>query len=102
MVKWTNPAKRDLKKIHDYIAVDSIYYARRVVENIVGKTENLHDFPEIGRMVPELKKSYLRELIIYSYRLIYEIKDEQVYILSIIHGKRDFLYTYQEGITEDE
>ena len=96
MVKWTTPAKRDLKKIHDYIAEDSKYYAKRVSQDIIAKTEKLKDFPEIGRIVPELQESNTRELIIYSYRLIYEIKRGHVEILALIHGKRDFLKAYQE------
>ena len=39
MVQWTRPAKRDLKKIHDYIAEDSRYYAKKVVQDIDSKTE---------------------------------------------------------------
>ncbi|MBF0121234.1 MAG: type II toxin-antitoxin system RelE/ParE family toxin [Desulfobacterales bacterium] len=96
MVKWTDPAKLDLKKIHDYIAEDSKYYAKRVVQDIVDKTEKLNDNPEIGRIVPEFNEPNIRELIIYSYRLIYEIKTKTVEILTIIHGKRDFVKAYQE------
>ena len=96
MVKWTSPAKRDLKKIHDYIADDSVYYARKVIQDIVSMSEGLNDSPELGRIVPELSEPNVRELIIYSYRLIYEIKSEHVEILTIIHGKRDFLTAYQE------
>jgi addiction module RelE/StbE family toxin len=96
MVKWTRPAKRDLKKIHDYIAEDSKYYAKKVVQDIVSRTESLSDLPEIGRIVPELSEPDIRELFIYSYRLIYEIKEEQIEILTIIHGKRDFSKAYQE------
>jgi toxin ParE1/3/4 len=96
MVKWTAPAKRDLRKIHEYIAEDSKYYAKRVTDDIIAKTEKLNDFPEIGRMVAELQETNIRELIIYSYRLLYEIKPQKIEILAIIHGKRDFLKAYQE------
>jgi len=96
MVKWTAPAKRDLRNIHEYIAEDSKYYAKRVTDDIIAKTENLNDFPEIGRIVPELQESYIRELIVYSYRLLYEIKPKKIEILAIVHGKRDFLKEYQE------
>ena len=41
MVEWSGPAKRDLKQIYDYIAHDSKYYAKKVVRNIVDKTETL-------------------------------------------------------------
>jgi toxin ParE1/3/4 len=52
MVKWSVPARNDLKQIHDYIAKDSKFYARRVTQDIVAKTGKLTDFPEIGRVVP--------------------------------------------------
>jgi len=29
VVKWSNPAKFDLKQIHDYIARDSKFYAKK-------------------------------------------------------------------------
>lgn len=50
MVEWTNPAKQDLKSIHDYIANDSQFYAKKVSSEIVEKTEILNTFPEIGRI----------------------------------------------------
>ncbi len=75
MVKWSVPAKNDLKQIHDYIAKDSKYYAQNVVQEIVTKSEKLTDFPEIGRAVPEISDQNIRELIVYSYRLIYGISE---------------------------
>ncbi len=96
MVKWSSPAKRDLKRIFDYIAEDSVFYAKKVVEDIVSKSEYLEDFPEIGRMVPELEDPNVRELIVYSYRLVYEIKVGHVQILTIIHGKRDFNLAFKK------
>jgi len=44
MVKWSGPARMDLKKIHDYIANDSRYYAKKVVQTIVERTEELTIF----------------------------------------------------------
>jgi addiction module RelE/StbE family toxin len=90
MVIWSIPARNDLKLIYEYIAKDSRYYATNVIENIVSKAENLDDFPEIGRVVPEIGDENVKELIIYSYRLIYEVVPNDVQILAIIHGKRDF------------
>ena len=90
MVKWSVPARNDLKQIHDYIAKDSKYYARKVIQEIVAKTETLTELPEIGRIVPEISDQNIRELIVYSYRLIYEMSGTGVEILAIIHGRRDF------------
>ncbi len=90
MVKWSVPARNDLKQIHAYIAKDSKYYARNVIQEIVIKTETLTELPEIGRIVPEISDQNIRELIVYSYRLIYEISEGGIAILAIIHGRRDF------------
>jgi addiction module RelE/StbE family toxin len=96
MVKWSVPAKNDLKQVHDYIAKDSKYYAQNVVREIVAKTEALTNFPEIGRVVPEISDQNIRELIVYSYRLIYEISKVGIEILAIIHGRRDFESAWNE------
>jgi len=94
MVKWSVPARNDLKQIHAYIAKDSKYYARNVIQEIVSKTETLTELPEIGRIVPEISDQNIRELIVYSYRLIYEITKGGIAILTIIHGRRDFNSTW--------
>ncbi len=94
MVKWSVPARNDLKQIHDYIANDSKYYAQNVIQEIVAKTETLTEFPKIGRIVPEISDQNIRELIVYSYRLIYEISVAGIEILAIIHGRRDFNSTW--------
>lgn len=33
MVIWSDPAKADLRCIHDFIAHDSHYYAKKVTDN---------------------------------------------------------------------
>ena len=48
MVKWSTPAKLDLKDIHDYIDRDSKFYARKVSQEIINKSEILKQYPEIG------------------------------------------------------
>ncbi|MEK7748086.1 MAG: type II toxin-antitoxin system RelE/ParE family toxin [Nitrospirota bacterium] len=90
MVIWSIPAKQDLRKIYDYIATDSKYYAIKVSQEFIEKSEALADFPKVGRMVPEISHPNIRELILYSYRLIYEISANRIEILAIIHGKQNF------------
>jgi toxin ParE1/3/4 len=90
VVKWTAPAKLDLRDIHDYIARDSKYYAQKVSQDIVDKSEKVKLFPEIGRIVPEIDDPNIREIFIYSYRLIYEVLPGYVQVLALIHGKREF------------
>ena len=96
MVIWSRPAKQDLRNIHDHIAFDSKFYAKKVVQDIIEKSGNLEDFPLIGRMVPELEDPDVRELIVYSYRLIYRVSAGTIEILTLVHGKQDFLSVYMD------
>ena len=93
MVKWTAHAKSQVRRIHDYIAQDSPLYARRVSEELVRKTIGLDELPRKGRKVPELNEDAVRELGLYSYRILYEIKsDDLIEVLAVIH-KRQHLET---------
>lgn len=89
MVKWSIPARTDLKQIHYFISQDSKYYAKKITEEILEKSRQLDNYPLKGRVVPEVNDQNIREVFLYSYRLIYEIKEGMVYILAVIHGKRD-------------
>ncbi len=50
MVRWSIPAKNDLKQIHDYIAKDSKHYAKIVASKFKDKVEILNKFPNIGEL----------------------------------------------------
>jgi len=89
MVKWTDHAKAQLRDIHKYIARDSTLYAKRVAEALVSKTIGLDDLPRIGHIVPELNEETVRELSLYSYRILYEIKPTHIEVLAVIHKRRD-------------
>jgi toxin ParE1/3/4 len=43
----------------------------------------------IGRVVPELIDQTVREVSLYSYRIIYQIQPTHIDILAIIHKRRD-------------
>jgi len=91
VVKWSKPAKLDLKQIHEYIKKDSKFYAQKVSQEIVDKSGILNTFPKIGRIVPEIGDPNIRELLIYSYRLIYELFPNKIEILALIHSKSNFI-----------
>jgi len=71
-----------------YIAADSPSYASAVVRRIVALTRTLGEFPHSGRKVPEYDDENIRELIAYSYRIIYVTGENSVTIAAVIHGKR--------------
>jgi plasmid stabilization system protein ParE len=75
--------------IASYIASDSPFYAGSVVRRIIELTRTLEKFPLAGRKVPEFDDENLRELIAYSYRIIYRVEATEVIVAAVIHGKRD-------------
>ena len=87
MVIWSAPAVADLHSIHDHIALDSRVYAVKVVEGIREKAEILDEFPAIGRVVPEIRDDNVRELSLYSYRIVYEIRDGNIFVLAVVHKR---------------
>jgi toxin ParE1/3/4 len=89
MVIWSDVAKTDLRAIFDYIANDSRHYAKKVAQDIREKTDVLDELPLLGRAVPEMEDKNIRELSLYSYRIIYQIKNDHVYILTIVHKRRN-------------
>ncbi|MFI3186929.1 MAG: type II toxin-antitoxin system RelE/ParE family toxin [Methylococcaceae bacterium] len=89
MVKWTDHALQQLRHIHDYIVQDSPLYAKRVTDTMVRKTVGLDGLPYMGRKVTELDDDHIRELGLYSYRIIYEINNDTVEILAVIHNRRE-------------
>ena len=100
MVIWADPAKTDLKAIYDFVASDSKYYAKKVIQDIIDRTNIIEKYPMIGRKVPEIDDENVREIFAYSYRILYEIKSEKIYIIGIIHGRRDFISTHVYKLNE--
>jgi toxin ParE1/3/4 len=65
-IAWSQRALQDLEAIANYIAEDSIAYARIVIRTIVNRVRTLSQFPRSGRKVQEFDDEDLRELIVYS------------------------------------
>jgi plasmid stabilization system protein ParE len=62
-VRWTEQAVDDLAAIQAFIARDSAAYALSVAERLFTSVGQLHEFPDSGRVVPELQRDEIRELI---------------------------------------
>jgi plasmid stabilization system protein ParE len=62
-VFWTETALGQLTAIHEFIARDSVTYARRVVDRLTRRAEQIAAFPLSGRKVPEVSLPQIREVI---------------------------------------
>jgi len=87
-VHWTENAIGHLVNIYEYIAINSPTFAKRMVDRITRRSEQIADHPFSGRKVPEYEADDVRELIETPYRVIYRIKSDQIDVLAVIHGAR--------------
>lgn len=89
-VIWSEPAATDLERAVAYIFEDSPAYAVAFYNKVKERSRTLSQFAERGRVVPEYNDTRIREIFIHRYRLIYEIKDEEIIILSFFHGAQQY------------
>ena len=54
----------------------------------MNQTRILERFPQAGRKVPEFDDENIREPVVYSYRIIYRLQNDEALIVAVIHGKR--------------
>jgi len=88
IVEWTKNAISQLNNIYEYIALDSTFYAKRTVDKITRRSEQIAVFPFSGRKVPEYEAENIREIIEYPYRIIYRIKPDVIDVIAVIHCAR--------------
>ena len=90
-VRWTDKALADIEALAVYIAKDSEKYAVIEVARIFEAENILMQYPKSGRMVPELGREDIREIIRGNYRIIYRlISKNRIDILTIHHSRKLF------------
>jgi len=89
-VAWTEIAESHLDAIYNYIAIESPQYALATIDRVTARSALIAQFPFAGRQVPEIDAFEVREVFEASYRVIYQISDDQVEILAVVHGAREF------------
>ena len=87
-VIWAEPALQQLDAIAEYIALDNPVAANHLVQDVFDKTERLADFPQSGRVPPELPNSVYRKVVIPPCRLFYREDGKQVLVLYVMREER--------------
>ena len=86
---WSVQAIDDLREIDDYLSLTSKRHAELVVDAILEAVKMLENFPQIGRVVPEMNVVNLRELTVKRYRVVYYLTfQDEVEIVTIRHSSR--------------
>lgn len=83
-ITWAPEARRQVREIWHYIALDDPAAADRMVTRLVVAVEKLLRFPQLGR--PGREGS--RELVVGGthFVVVYRVEGEEIRIGSVVHG----------------
>jgi toxin ParE1/3/4 len=89
-VIWAPSALEDVDSIAAFIARDSVDRAALFVTRLFEAAERIASHPEAGRVIPELNSNDRREIYAGPYRLMYKVEGNDVWIVAVVHGARDW------------
>ena len=87
-IVWSPLAVERAIEAARYIALDNTPAAQSWIEGLFVRVERLSRFPQSGRLVPELRRVDVREIIHGSYRVIYRTEKARLVVLTIRHARR--------------
>jgi addiction module RelE/StbE family toxin len=87
---WTETAKQDLQTIRHYIAADNPTTVKQWIMRLRERARNALHSPLAGRKVPEFSRDDIRELIEGNYRIIYQVFEDRIVVLTVFEGHRLF------------
>lgn len=86
-IVWSSQAIEDIEAIAIYIARDSPSYAASIVRKLIDEVRQLSNDPLEGKAVFECGEQDIREVLTYSYRVIYQIQEKTITIATVVHTK---------------
>jgi plasmid stabilization system protein ParE len=88
-VEFAESAVRDMEGILDWYREQQVpEVGERLVREIFTDVGRLPDFPESGRVVPELDVTKIRELICPPFRIVYRIDGMRIRIIRVWRSER--------------
>lgn len=89
--RLTPRARNDLRDLWDYIALDSLSAADRVVEDIYSAMRLLAEFPGMGHRRDDLADETLRVWPVRSQLVVYRPDRRPIQIVRIVGGYQDLI-----------
>ena len=89
-VVWRPQALRDLEAVEAHYEEVAPDFAPLFVAGAFETAGRLSEFPNAGRVVPEIGDESIRELIYRQYRIIYVVDEGSAEILTVYHSARQF------------
>lgn len=87
-VKWSSRALSALAAIREYIERDSTANAVQVGRQITAAARRAGSYPLSGRIIEKWKNPNLREVIVGSYRVMYQVLPGKIKVFDVRHTRR--------------
>jgi plasmid stabilization system protein ParE len=91
---WSPLAVEQVRDIASYIALDKSSVAVQWAEEIFNSVGRLSESPDSGRIVPEINRNEIREIVQGNYRVIYKVKEKEILVLIV--------KSYRQRLNENE
>ena len=85
-IQWSARAMRDLEEIAAYIARDNPQAARKWIAKLRKAAEGAAKMPLAARVVPEIQRDDVREVFLRSYRIVYGVRDDHIFVFTVFGG----------------
>lgn len=90
-VVWSPLALERVQTIAQEIAGERPTPAARWMRGLFKRAHQLRQYPQSGRMAPDLARPEIRQLPYPPYRIIYRVERTRVLILTVRHGRQEDL-----------
>ena len=98
----TTDAEEDIFEIYNYLAIND---SEGKADHLFGKLQetclSLENYPDRGHLPPELERINVREyseIHFKPYRIIYQVRNKQVFIHCVLDGRRNFQDILQDRL----
>ena len=89
-VVWSADARRDLARVHDFLAPKNRPAADRTVMTLTRAPLHLIELPRMGIRVESLPEKDIRRIVVaHNYEMRYEVIGSVILILRIFHTRED-------------
>jgi plasmid stabilization system protein ParE len=79
----------DLDEIWEFIRLDSLEAADRVIDEILIAVRSLVRFPNSGHRRPDLTSRPLRFIRVHQYLIAYAPDEKPLWVIAVLHGRRN-------------
>ncbi len=87
-ILWQPLALQRVNETIDFIARDRPLAAEKWAAGIFDLVERLQQSPKRGRVVPEVGREQVRELLYRNHRIIYRLDPDSVSVLTVRYARR--------------